>query len=115
MKKITGLISAGIISIAASQFAVANSDQRVCLSNDALPKHCKAGDIIVVRPKEVATSCDFSQQIIKLKPSKESIEFLCRYTGRILKIRPNTSKPVQQQPPRNNYQRPPQRKKNFFW
>lgn len=114
MKKITGLISAGIISIAASQIALANSQQHVCLSNDALPKHCKAGDIIVVRPKEVATSCDFSQQIIKLKPSKESIEFLCRYTGTILKIRPNTSKPAQ--PPRNNYQqRPPQRKKNFFW
>jgi hypothetical protein len=115
MKKITGLISAGVICIAASQTAAANSEQRVCLSNDTLPKHCKTGDIIVVRPKEVATSCDFSQQIIKLRPSKESIEFLCRYTGKILKIRPNTSKKPVQQPPRNNFQRPPKRKKKFFW
>ena len=113
MKKITGLfISAAIMAIASSH-AVASSEQRVCLSNDTLPKHCKAGDIIVVRPKEVATSCDFSQQIIKLKPSKESIEFLCRYTGKILKIRPNTSRPPQQ--PINNFQRPPQKKRNFFW
>ncbi len=113
MKKITGLISTGIISLAVSQLAVAKSDQRVCLSNDALPKHCKAGDIIVVRPKEVATTCDFNQQIIRLKPSKESVEFLCSYTGKILKIRPNTSKPPQ--PPINNYPVPPKRKKKFFW
>jgi hypothetical protein len=114
MKKATGLISAGIICISSSQIAVANPAQQVCLSNDTLPKHCNAGDIIVVRPKEVATSCDFSQQIVKLRPSKESTEFLCRYTGKILKIRPNTSKPPQQQP-MNNFQRPPQKKKKFFW
>jgi len=114
MKKITGLISAGIICISASQIAIANTEQKVCLSNDTLPKHCKAGDIIVVRPKEVATSCDFNQQIVKLRPSKEATEFLCRYTGKILKIRPNTSRPPQQ--PAKNFQRPPQkRKKKFFW
>ena len=116
MKKVTGLISAGILSIAISQTGfAATAEKKVCLSNDSQPKHCKAGDIIVVRPKEVATSCDFSQQIVRLKPSKDDIEFLCRYTGKILKIRPNTTRPVQQPRPMNNQPMPPPRKKRFFW
>lgn len=116
MKKTAQLISTGLITLAISQTGfAATSEQKVCLSNDSQPKHCKAGDIIVVRPKEVATSCDFSQQIIKLKPSKDSIEFLCSYTGKILKIRPNTTKPLQQQQPMNRQPMPPPRKKRFFW
>ncbi len=113
MKKISGLIGVGLFSLVISQSALATTEQKVCLSNDAQPKHCKAGDIIVVRPKEVATSCDFKQQIVRLKPSKDAIEFLCSYTGTILKIRPNTSKPPQQ--PMNNQPMPPPRKKRFFW
>ncbi|MFK5983959.1 MAG: hypothetical protein QM479_00850 [Pseudomonadota bacterium] len=117
MKKFMGAIStgisAGIFSIAISHTAFANAEQRVCLSNDTQPKHCRAGDIIVISPQEIATSCDFKQQIVKLKPSKTSIEFLCTYTGRILKIRPNTSKPPQQL--RNPYPANPPRKKKFFW
>ncbi len=89
------------------------AEQKVCVSNDTLPKHCKAGDIIVVRPKHVALVCDFNQQIVKLQPSKTAKEFLCRYTGKILSIQPNTSKPPP--PPPMNY--PPQKKKRktFFW
>ncbi len=114
MKNKTKIINACIFGILVSQANIANAEQRVCLSNKTQPKHCKAGDIIVVSPQHIATSCDFSKQIIKLKPSKTSIEFLCSYTGTNLKIRPNTSKPPQQQQ-RQPYPAPRPRKKTFFW
>jgi len=91
----------------------AYAEQQVCLSNDALPKHCNAGDIIVVRPKEVATTCDFTQQIVKLQPSKDAIEFLCRYTGKILKVKPNTSLPPQ--PVQPMYPQQPPKKRSWMW
>lgn len=112
MKKFTKIINAGIFGIALSQATLASAGQRVCLSNGTQPKHCKAGDILVVSPEQIATSCDFRQQIVKLKPSKTATEFLCTYTGNILKIRPNTSKPPQ---PPMQMQQPRPRKKSFFW
>lgn len=96
IKTVFILITTSIFSI--TSFA-SDVDPVVCLSNDALPKHCKEGDILVVRPKEVATSCDFTQEIVRLKPAKDKVEFLCRYTGNILKIKPNTSRPPKQMAP----------------
>ncbi|MBF0264384.1 MAG: hypothetical protein HQL46_03870 [Gammaproteobacteria bacterium] len=85
------LLSMVLIS---SNLYASKDDPVVCLSNDTTPKHCKAGDILVVRPKEVATSCDFTQQIVRLKPAKNKVEFLCRYTGKVLKIKPNINRPA---------------------
>jgi len=102
-----------MLFLSANTYA-SEQDPVVCLSNDTLPKHCTKGDILVVRPKEVATSCDFTQQIVKLKPSKDKVEFLCRYTGNILKIKPNTSRPPK---PINMQPMPPvqrNRKKSSF-
>lgn len=101
-----------LLASLASSAAVA--EQQVCVSNNTLPKHCKAGDIVVISPQHIALVCDFDKQIVKLRPSKSSKEFLCVYTGHILSIKPNTSKPPK--PPVSNYP-PPHRKKkkSFFW
>ena len=90
------------------------AQQQVCLSNGSLPTHCRSGDIIVVRPKEVATSCDFTQQIVKLRPGKDSVEFLCRYTGKILSIKPNTSLPPRPLQPQYPI-KPKKKSRKWFW
>jgi len=96
-------LSASLVLLLTSQLSFA--EQKVCVSNDTLPRHCNAGDIVVVRPAKIALVCDFNQQIIKLKPSAKTTEYLCVYTGNILKVKHNPNPPP---PQRKAY---PQKKK----
>jgi|GEM_PF-2301699 len=91
--KITGSLSLLITS------QLTFAEQKVCVSNHSLPKHCQAGDIVVVRPAKVALVCDFDKQIIELRPSEKAIEFLCVYTGKVLPIKHGPKPP----PKRNSY------------
>lgn len=104
-----GTLSAAIALLLSSPIALA--EQKVCVSNHSLPKHCTAGDIIVVRPAKVALVCDFDKQIIELKPSEKSTEFLCVYTGRILNIKHGPKPP----PKRQAYPQKKKKKKMPFF
>jgi len=101
------VLIAGFVLLLSSQFSYA--EQKVCVSNHSLPKHCSAGDIIVVQPAKVALVCDFDKQIIELKPSAKSTEFLCVYSGNILKVKHGPKPP----PSRNPYTQPKKKKKKM--
>ena len=106
MKKIYGLVACFLL------FPGSSYAEEFCLSTGMLPTHCKAGDLILVAPKEVPLVCDFSKQIVKMSRSEESPEYICLYTGKALKIK---QAPKKTPPPGASNQPsypPPPRKKN---
>jgi hypothetical protein len=110
MKKINGLIAGSLLLISNSSFA-----SEFCLSENTQPTHCKAGDIILIGPRNVPLTCDFSKQIIQMSKKEKTPEYICTYTGKILKIKKG---PVKAPPPRTNnpanYGPPPKQNKSMF-
>ncbi len=110
MKKINGLIAGSLLLMTSNSFA-----EQFCLSEGTKPIHCKAGDIILVGPKEVPLSCDFSKQILQMSKNEKSSDYVCTYTGKILKIQ--KAPPKAGPPPGSNpaqYAPPPKRNKSMF-
>ena len=111
MKKLNGLLAGSLLLLSHTGFAA----EQFCLSSDSLPTHCKAGDIILVGPKNVPLACDFSKQILQMSRKEKTSEYVCTFTGKILKIKQGPAKAAP--PPTNNpapYAPPQKRNKSMF-
>ena len=112
MKKINGLVAGSLLLISNTGFA----EESFCLSDNGPPTHCKAGDIILIGPKNVPLVCDFSKQIVQMSKKENVSEYVCSYTGIMRQVKKS---PVKAAPPQRNnnpanYAPPPKKNKSMF-
>ena len=108
MKLISGIIAGALLSVSNIGFA----EEYFCISDHEKPKHCNAGDIVLVKPTMMPRVCDFNAQILRMPKNEKSAEYLCRYTGTILAVkelqkRKAAPKPMRPMPP-------PKKEKKMF-
>lgn len=106
--KITSMVLGGsLLLLSSNSFA-----QYFCISDQGKPSHCEAGDIILIKPTMMPRVCDFSKQIKRMPKKENRAEYLCSYTGTILKIKELKSRV--QQPPVNTVRPPPKKNNKMF-
>jgi hypothetical protein len=75
-------IAASLLLFSGNSFA-----EFFCISDQGKPKHCDAGDIILVQPKMMPRVCDFEKQILRMPKQENKADYLCVYTGTIRAVK----------------------------
>ncbi len=84
-----------------------------CISDQGKPRHCAAGDIILIKPTMMPRVCDFSKQIKRMPKGEGKAEYLCSYTGTILAVKELKSRVVAP-PPAPAVMAPPKHSNKMF-